>query len=76
MYPPDNENPKGKLRLLYEAAPMAMIVEQAGGKASDGSRRLMDIVPESLHERTPIYMGSREFVDLAEEYLAEGPRSF
>jgi fructose-1,6-bisphosphatase I len=49
---------------------MAMIVEQAGGKASDGCRRLMDIVPESLHERTPLYMGSGEFVELAEKYLA------
>jgi fructose-1,6-bisphosphatase I len=70
MYPADDKSPKGKLRLLYEAAPMAMIVEQAGGKASDGCRRLMDIVPESLHERTPLYMGSREFVELAEKYLA------
>jgi fructose-1,6-bisphosphatase I len=71
MYPAESENPKGKLRLLYEAAPLAMIVEQAGGKASDGSRPLMDIVPESLHERTPLYMGSSEFVELAERYLAE-----
>ncbi|MGD2045244.1 MAG: class 1 fructose-bisphosphatase [Gemmatimonadota bacterium] len=70
MYPADQEAPKGKLRLLYEAAPMAMIVEQAGGKASDGHRRLMEIVPASLHERTPMYMGSAEFVDLAERYLA------
>jgi fructose-1,6-bisphosphatase I len=70
MYPADSGNPKGKLRLLYEAAPMAMIVEQAGGKASDGSRSLLDIVPESLHERTPLYMGSSDFVELAEHYLA------
>jgi fructose-1,6-bisphosphatase I len=70
MYPADSAHPKGKLRLLYEAAPMAMIVEQAGGKASDGFRPLMDIVPESLHERTPLYMGSTEFVELAERYLA------
>jgi len=71
MYPTDSDSLRGKLRLLYEAAPMAMIVEQAGGKASDGYRRLMDIVPGSLHERTPLYMGSREFVELAEKYLAE-----
>jgi fructose-1,6-bisphosphatase I len=70
MYPADNEAPKGKLRLLYEAAPLAMIVEQAGGGASDGYRRLLDIVPQSLHERTPLYMGSREFVEMAEGYLA------
>ncbi len=70
MYPADKDSPKGKLRLLYEAAPMAMIVEQAGGRASDGSRRLMEIQPESLHQRTPLYMGSRSFVELAESYLA------
>ena len=72
MYPADRESPRGKLRLLYEAAPMAMIVEQAGGRASDGVRDVLDIVPESLHERTPLYMGASEFVDLAEEYLARG----
>jgi len=71
MYPADSQSPKGKLRLLYEAAPMAMLVEQAGGMATDGVRPLRDIVPESLHERTPIYMGAREFVELAEEYLAQ-----
>lgn len=72
MYPADRDSPKGKLRLLYEAAPMAMIVEQAGGRASDGSRSLLEIVPESLHERTPLYMGASDFVDLAESYLAKG----
>jgi fructose-1,6-bisphosphatase I len=72
MYPADSENPNGKLRLLYEAAPMAMIVEQAGGRASDGERDIMSIQPEALHQRTPIYMGSREFVELAETFLAEG----
>jgi fructose-1,6-bisphosphatase I len=70
MYPADSESPKGKLRLLYEAAPMAMIVEQAGGRASDGRGRLMEIVPDSLHQRTPLYMGSKGFVELAEAYLA------
>ncbi|MEQ1857589.1 MAG: class 1 fructose-bisphosphatase [Longimicrobiales bacterium] len=70
MYPADSESPKGKLRLLYEAAPMAMIVEQAGGRASDGHRPLMDIVPQSLHQRTPLYMGSKGFVEMAESYLA------
>jgi fructose-1,6-bisphosphatase I len=71
MYPADSGSPRGKLRLLYEAAPMAMIVEQAGGRASDGSQNLLDIVPEALHERTPLYMGASEFVDLAERYLAD-----
>ena len=72
MYPADSKSPNGKLRLLYEAAPMAMIVEQAGGKASDGKRGLLEIVPKSLHERTPLFMGSTEFVELAERHLAEG----
>jgi fructose-1,6-bisphosphatase I len=71
MYPGDSENPNGKLRLMYEAAPMAMLVEQAGGRASDGQGDIAQIVPDSLHQRTPLYLGSREFVDLAERYLAE-----
>lgn len=69
MYPGETKNPEGKLRLMYEAAPMAMIVEQAGGRASDGQHDILDIVPESLHQRVPLYMGSSEFVDLAEETL-------
>jgi fructose-1,6-bisphosphatase I len=72
MYPADSKSPNGKLRLLYEAAPMAMLVEQAGGRASDGKRDLLSIVPESLHQRTPLYMGSKEFVEMAERFLAEG----
>ncbi len=72
MYPADAKSPEGKLRLLYEAAPMAMVIEQAGGRASDGHRDLMSIEPEALHQRTPVYMGSKEFVDLADGYLAEG----
>ena len=72
MYPADKRSPEGKLRLLYEASPLALIVVQAGGRASDGYRDILDIDPESLHQRTPLYIGSSEFVDLAEEYLAEG----
>lgn len=72
MYPAEQKNPNGKLRLMYEAAPLAMIVEQAGGRASTGSMNLLDVQPEELHQRTPIYMGSKEFVDLAEKMLAEG----
>ncbi len=71
MYPADRENPEGKLRLLYEAAPMAFIVEQAGGRGSDGRRRLLDVVPEALHQRTPVYLGATPFVELAEAFLAE-----
>jgi len=71
MYPADRNSPSGKLRLLYEASPMAMIVDQAGGRASDGKRDILSIVPNSLHQRTPLYMGSREFVELAEGFLTE-----
>jgi fructose-1,6-bisphosphatase I len=70
MYPGDAKNPRGKLRLLYEAAPLAFICEQAGGRATDGERDILDIQPTKLHERTPLYIGSREFVDLAESFLA------
>jgi len=70
MYPADSKNPNGKLRLLYEAAPLAFICEQAGGRASDGERDIMSIEPTSLHQRTPLYIGSKEFVDLADSYLA------
>ena len=70
MYPADNKNANGKLRLLYEAAPLAMLCEQAGGRASDGRRDISSIQPESLHQRTPLYMGNREWVDLAERTLA------
>jgi fructose-1,6-bisphosphatase I len=70
MYPADARCPKGKLRLLYEAAPLAMIAEHAGGRASDGERRVMEITPTQLHERTPLYVGTAEYVGLAERFLA------
>jgi fructose-1,6-bisphosphatase I len=70
MYPADAKNPTGKLRLLYEAAPLAMVCEQAGGRASDGERDIMQIVPTQLHQRTPLYIGSKAYVDLAESFLA------
>ena len=60
LYPADPKNQNGKLRLMYEAAPMAMIVEQAGGKASNGTQRILDIVPTSLHQRVPLLIGSAE----------------
>ncbi|MBW3554221.1 MAG: class 1 fructose-bisphosphatase [Gemmatimonadetes bacterium] len=71
MYPADRENPNGKLRLLYEANPMAFVVENAGGRATDGCRDVLDIEPTSLHQRVPLYIGSAEFVDLAERFVAE-----
>jgi fructose-1,6-bisphosphatase I len=70
MYPADAKSPRGKLRLLYEAAPLAMIAEQAGGRASDGERRIMEIQPTDLHQRTPLYLGTAEYVELAERFLA------
>jgi fructose-1,6-bisphosphatase I len=71
MYPADTKNPHGKLRLLYEAAPLAFIVEQAGGRASDGTRDILHIQPESLHQRVPLFIGSREDVDRAEQFIRE-----
>ncbi len=70
MYPASTTSPDGKLRLLYEAAPMAMIVEQAGGAASDGERRIMELQPAALHQRTPLYVGSKTNVALAEQFLS------
>jgi fructose-1,6-bisphosphatase I len=57
--------------VLYEAAPLAFIAEEAGGAASDGHRRIMDIVPTSLHERTPLFLGSAEDVRECEEFIQE-----
>ena len=62
LYPAHAKSPRGKLRLLYEAAPMAMLVEQAGGAATDGTTRILDIVPRELHERTPLVIGSQSDV--------------
>jgi len=73
-YPADSKDPKkpaGKLRLTYEAAPLAFIAEQAGGYASDGARNILDIQPESLHQRTPLFVGNRELVEEAENYLRQ-----
>ena len=71
MYPADSKSPHGKLRLLYEAAPMAMVCEQAGGRASDGRTRILDLTPKAIHQRTPLYIGSSEIVEMAEAFLAE-----
>jgi fructose-1,6-bisphosphatase I len=59
FYPADGSRPQGKLRLLYECAPLAMIAEQAGGSASTGAMRVVDVRPESIHQRTPFAVGSR-----------------
>jgi fructose-1,6-bisphosphatase I len=68
-YPANKKSPKGKLRLLYEASPLAFIVEQAGGAATDGVRRILDIEPTELHQRTPLYIGSKHDVETAREFL-------
>lgn len=75
MYPADSKSPRGKLRLLYEAAPLAFICQQAGGRAIDGERDITAIEPESLHVRTPLFIGSTEFVDLAQSFLAQEQRT-
>lgn len=72
-YPQDKKSPKGKLRLLYEANPMAFIFEQAGGAAIDGERRILNLAPGALHERTPLILGSREDVE-AYRTFATGAR--
>jgi fructose-1,6-bisphosphatase I len=69
-YPGDEKNSSGKLRLMYENNPLAFIVENAGGTASDGRRRILDIKPTSLHQRTPLFIGSKDDVRMAEEFLA------
>ncbi len=68
FYPDDKSRPEGKLRLLYECAPLAMIAEQAGGTASTGKMRIMDISPESVHQRVPFAIGSRSEIRKYEEY--------
>ncbi|HVN64349.1 MAG TPA: class 1 fructose-bisphosphatase [Candidatus Binataceae bacterium] len=63
---------KGKLRLLYEEAPLSMVAEQAGGRGSNGKGRILDLTPQTLHDRYPIYIGSAEEIKLAEEFKVEG----
>jgi fructose-1,6-bisphosphatase I len=69
LYPADTRNPQGKLRLLYEASPMAFIAEQAEGSATDGMNRILDVIPHSLHQRTPLVIGSREDVGFVADTL-------
>lgn len=68
LYPADPKSPNGKLRLMYEANPMAMIIEAAGGKASNGIQRILDITPTSLHQRVPLLIGSATDVTQAEAF--------
>ncbi|MEC4112942.1 class 1 fructose-bisphosphatase [Myroides pelagicus] len=73
IYPTSTKAPKGKLRLLYECNPIAYIIEQAGGKASDGYSRIMDIEPTELHQRVPFFCGSKNMVEKAEEFMSQYP---
>ena len=69
LYPEETDKPEGKLRLLYEANPLAMVVEQAGGRASTGTMRVLDVEPKSLHQRVPLLIGSSEDVGMAEAFI-------
>ncbi|WP_117882078.1 class 1 fructose-bisphosphatase [Aureibaculum luteum] len=75
IYPTSTKAPKGKLRLLYECNPMAFLAEQAGGKASDGYMRIMDIKPTELHQRVPFFCGSTNMIDVAERFMKNYPAS-
>lgn len=70
-YPANEKNPRGKLRLLYEANPLAFIVEQAGGLASNGRGRILDVEPTELHQRTPLFIGSKSDVIMADRMLSD-----
>jgi len=74
FYPADSKNPDkstGKLRLLYEAAPLSLLAVQAGGYGSDGRSDILDVVPESLHQRTPLFIGNRDLVKEAEKFISQ-----
>lgn len=73
MYPTSSKAPQGKLRLLYECNPIAFLAEQAGGKATDGYRRILEIKPKELHQRVPIFVGSKNMVRIIEEFMAKYP---
>jgi fructose-1,6-bisphosphatase I len=68
IYPATAKDPKGKLRLMYECNALAFIAEQAGGKASDGKMRILDIKPQDLHQRTAFFVGSKQMVEKAESF--------
>eukprot|EP00747_Dinoflagellata_sp_TGD_P137282 gnl/TRDRNA2_/TRDRNA2_175667_c0_seq4.p1 gnl/TRDRNA2_/TRDRNA2_175667_c0~~gnl/TRDRNA2_/TRDRNA2_175667_c0_seq4.p1 ORF type:complete len:478 (-),score=90.17 gnl/TRDRNA2_/TRDRNA2_175667_c0_seq4:55-1347(-) len=70
-YPGDAKNPNGKLRLLYEGAPMSFLLEQAGGKSTTGSQRVMDITPSGVHQRIPVFLGSPDDIDEVSKVYAE-----
>lgn len=76
IYPGLIDKPEGKLRLLYEANPMAFLVEQAGGMATNGKERILDITPKTLHQRTPLYLGNKSEVEVIHEFLRKFELNF
>lgn len=76
FYPGKKSRPNGKLRLLYEAGPLALIAKQAGGYASDGRQPILEIAPDSLHQRVPVFIGNRFLVEKAERLIAEYDQVF
>ena len=74
IYPSTSKNPDGKLRLLYECNPMAFLAERAGGKASNGFERILDIVPTELHQRVPFFCGNTEMVEKAEKFMRKAEK--
>ncbi|GAC1471757.1 MAG: class 1 fructose-bisphosphatase [Chamaesiphon sp.] len=75
LYPGTVKKPEGKLRLLYESAPLAFLMEQAGGRASTGTQDILDVVPDKIHARTPLIIGSKDDVALVESFIQEGLRT-
>jgi fructose-1,6-bisphosphatase I len=72
MYPATIDKPGGKLRLLYECNPFAFILEVAGGKATNGKQRILDVVPEKLHQRSTLFIGSKGMMEELESFLHPG----
>ena len=70
MYPQNENAPEGKLRLVYECNPIAFIAEQAGGAASNGREQILNIIPRSLHQRSPFYVGSKNMIRKIEEFIS------
>ncbi len=75
IYPSNHHYPNGKLRLMYECNPLAFIIEQAGGIATDGNKRILDILPGAIHQKTPIYIGSTRNVEQAVNFLKRGEQN-
>ena len=75
LYPSTAQYPNGKLRLLYECNPMAFLAEQAGGKASDGKNRILELKPQSIHQRSPFFVGNTSMVEDVERFISENPES-